>query len=793
MLFRSDEDLLSHETCQIHSDDILALRGLLGFGNLLHCLQRIHRVNYGINRISGLKRKRVAVPFRASDIPCERAEFAHPDIGIVFTFLSYYSDGLSEDQFTQTLDILFSLGVSEQDKIYGEWFALSSGSMTDEDKLKVDNVRKLDHTCSSQYDLMYSIYRHNIATVSAWLDWIVFPIESKQYPQQLSANAWNLVDNKINAPRGFSGTDDKKLLLPLQVHSHRTDEPKGARSLRGTNGKMLSMLLHYSHYENIDQSGNTEVPSTLNAAVKVDSNGPSWKLVVNHALATNCSAIIDAGALMVGASNLDVALYVLSMLPRADEDSVNPIKGILFFNTTAHVDDWQMRDAEGREWPRHSSPIKESECFVIYDESRCIGSDVKMRQDAVCLLTLGTGMCKDKLMQAAGRARMLGRGQTLVLLGTHDIHEKIREGKALSCALTPVSTAISVIDVIEWVMSNTIAATKEGLLIWADQGRQFCVREGDQAPLSMMQDVALSLEDFYYHKQQAEMAIVSHEKSCTQLNNLCKGFQLSEPKKRLWSKIDKHVKLYGAFEVLLTEVDGECEREVEKEVIREKLIEIQLCQQAPVDEVDWLYDQDYSCEEILVVTKAISLADAINKYINPIHSLKSIPWSTVPVYCTANFIQTIHGNRSLLNRGGFSEEYLRPVDMFLHFKKVVLLISEREAKGILSSMQTDVKRQNEPWPRLVHLSYAKEALEMSPSGRSSMEGPTSYHPKPLGADFIAILQLFNGETSFGAKAKAALKKLLSNTPSRKAAQLIPKMRGLGFMLSRSDLEDVCTY
>ena len=108
----------------------------------------------------------------------------------------------------------------------------------------------------------------------------------------------------------------------------------------------------------------------------------------------------------------------------------------------------------------------------------------------------------------------------------------------------------------------------------------------------------------------------------------------------------------------------------------------------------------------------------------------------VPVYCTANYVRTVIGNLSSLRRG-FIEEYLRPVDMLLHFKKVVLLISEREANGILSSMQTDVKRQKKPWPRLVHLSYAKEALEMSPSGRSSMEGPTSYHPKPLGANFIA--------------------------------------------------------
>jgi hypothetical protein len=65
----------------------------------------------------------------------------------------------------------------------------------------------------------------------------------------------------------------------------------------------------------------------------------------------------------------------------------------------------------GRKYDLHrNSPIKENEAFVLFDENRCRGADMMLNQDAKALLTLGPKMCKDKLMQAAGRLRMLDKG-----------------------------------------------------------------------------------------------------------------------------------------------------------------------------------------------------------------------------------------------------------------------------------------------------------------------------------------------------------------------------------------------
>ena len=46
-------------------------------------------------------RKRLAVPFRAAQMPTERSEFAQPDVALLLTHLSYYNDGLSRAEFEQ--------------------------------------------------------------------------------------------------------------------------------------------------------------------------------------------------------------------------------------------------------------------------------------------------------------------------------------------------------------------------------------------------------------------------------------------------------------------------------------------------------------------------------------------------------------------------------------------------------------------------------------------------------------------------------------------------------------------
>jgi hypothetical protein len=76
---------------------------------LERCLIARHRVDYGIDERRGIKR-RVAVPYRASDTPSERAEFKHPEMLILRTTLSYFHDGISRSEMKEAATVLLSLG-----------------------------------------------------------------------------------------------------------------------------------------------------------------------------------------------------------------------------------------------------------------------------------------------------------------------------------------------------------------------------------------------------------------------------------------------------------------------------------------------------------------------------------------------------------------------------------------------------------------------------------------------------------------------------------------------------------
>lgn len=82
-------------------------------------------------------------------------------------------------------------------------------------------------------------------------------------------------------------------------------------------------------------------------------------------------------------------------------------QGVVYFNCDARS--WYVRNRRGRCCPQSSSAIHERDALVYFDESRCRGADMKLKPSAIAVLTVGPGMSKDKLVQAAGRMRKLGR------------------------------------------------------------------------------------------------------------------------------------------------------------------------------------------------------------------------------------------------------------------------------------------------------------------------------------------------------------------------------------------------
>ena len=76
------------------------LRGYLAYGVLEHCFILRCKVNYGVpdRERKVASKKRLAVPYEAADIPSKKNDYAHPDVAIFLSYLSYYNFGLTLDE-----------------------------------------------------------------------------------------------------------------------------------------------------------------------------------------------------------------------------------------------------------------------------------------------------------------------------------------------------------------------------------------------------------------------------------------------------------------------------------------------------------------------------------------------------------------------------------------------------------------------------------------------------------------------------------------------------------------------
>ena len=403
---------------------LLALRGLLAFGILEYCLQQRHRVNYGVCRPG---KKQLAIPFKASNVPSERAEFAHPDCALGLTMLAYYYDGLAEHELKQAINKLQTLGLNQQKAIYDHWIYIYRKNERIDNLDDIDSCSKLDLTNAVQFEFLYFCYKYNPPAINFWLNNCVLPRETMQFSHRLSTNAFHLADNSTERVVGFSGTNDSPMLLPPQVTQKQL--------FLATNGKMLSLILNN--------------PECI--CIGENSTKPHWEEILDICFEKGANAIMDAGALFAGKTD-EAIIYITKRIP------------VVYFEDN----EWKIKNKEGQTWPKHRSPILEQDAFVFFDESHCRGADMKLLPKALAMLTLGPNMCKSKFMQAAGRMRQLDKKQKIIFIATKEISTKIRYTNKLDTNMRINSNHI-----IEWVTENTIEASSAGLAQWATHGMDF--------------------------------------------------------------------------------------------------------------------------------------------------------------------------------------------------------------------------------------------------------------------------------------------------------------------------------
>jgi hypothetical protein len=301
------------------------------------------------------------------DVPSLRAEFAHPDVAIALTCLSYYYGGLTKVQVLLCFDLLAKVNNPEME--YDHW--VESGQDLPAQLRQLNGVNIEDETQANE--LIAPLFSRNKAVVDFYLSQVVFPQAARQFPSKLPTSAWDLVECKTNITTGFSGTNDNRYLLPTSITQEDPDY------VRGTNALVLQHLLRSEndHYECVEETNGGRLSATafLKHLVK---KGPEIRV------------LLDVGGQMLELRNEELARHWLSLRP--------DVSAAIFFNDSDHL---TVVTPDGSIEPFISSPFNRQleKCIVYLDEAHTRGTDLKLPQGIRAAVTLGPKLTKDRLVQ----------------------------------------------------------------------------------------------------------------------------------------------------------------------------------------------------------------------------------------------------------------------------------------------------------------------------------------------------------------------------------------------------------
>ena len=172
---------------------ILHLRGLLASGILCFALtERRWRVEFGL----APWRTMLAVPYRAKDVPAPRAEFGHPDVAVMLTCLSYYYQGLDEEQLMTCFELLLQL--DSPDLEYDLWIRNWPTAPDYLHRVSGINIKSMEQWNKH----LLPIFSRNKATIDFYLSQVVFPKEAKEFPFKLSSSGWDLAEERAHVTTG---------------------------------------------------------------------------------------------------------------------------------------------------------------------------------------------------------------------------------------------------------------------------------------------------------------------------------------------------------------------------------------------------------------------------------------------------------------------------------------------------------------------------------------------------------------------------------------------------------------
>jgi thiol-disulfide isomerase/thioredoxin len=397
---------------------------------LPHCLAKIDRVSFGLLKMSEYEeltrvepamprsRFKLAIPFVGKDVPSRASEFAHPDIIIGLTILSYRYEGLREVDFEQDVMGLLrasfdkETGPFRQRKsaiLHQTWVEAAGGMIKGKlketkDKKNLENVSSpeaaaddkimvplwlLKSSNDEQMAGLFALLKRHPDTIHWYLEQIIFPTFMSHQTVKISSSGTDVGGDIIFQRRiGFSGTPSDLLPISLGQCGYEC----------GSDGKMIHTLTDPS------------VTSTMDAPL-----GWTVRVLLDQVISgePHFNALIDTGALITGMSNLEVAQYIAHRSDWCD--------GVVFLDSRDEKRIYVK--ATRRVVKLAQCGIKKEKRFAFYDQIHTTGMDIQHMLSAKAVLTLGKDMVFRDFAQGAYRMRGIGNGQQVCVLVIPEVQE----------------------------------------------------------------------------------------------------------------------------------------------------------------------------------------------------------------------------------------------------------------------------------------------------------------------------------------------------------------------------------
>lgn len=422
-----------------------------------HTISKINCVDYGLLQENHLKvwedegepretqskaRLLMAVPFVGKDVPSRHSEFAHPEVLIGLTILSYRYQGLRHSDMKKVVTRLKESMQQEPGAFFQrpsqikfkDWNDLYVQLENKEGRqpLIILPLHLFPPDLGDQMQVLINAFSKLPEVVEFWLTTIAFPDTLRYQVRKLQASGVDLGSSILLKIRlGFSGTPSN--LLPIDMGDCKYEE--------GCQSSIIEVC----------QS------SRFTTFTKFDKKWDVEKLLTYVATHPSLTfhALIDTGALVTGMSNKEVAEFMLKV-------------GLKGMECCVYLDDADRKmviNRAGLVIPFARSGVAPERRFSFFDQVHTTGMDIKQGIDACAAVTLGKDMTFRDHSQGIYRMRGLGKGQTCHLLVVPEVLELIYQ----SVPPSKHDDQFLLENVVTWLVYNSLRSSNQQYMALCQQ------------------------------------------------------------------------------------------------------------------------------------------------------------------------------------------------------------------------------------------------------------------------------------------------------------------------------------